>query len=118
MNEARKAHVILRIGTAFAFLYPPVMALQDPVSWFSYFPSFVRNLPIENGVLLHTFGLIEVIIALWILFGKNIRIPSAIATVMLVVIVFFNLPQLDVVFRDLSIAAMTLALALWPKSEA
>ena len=111
------AHLLLRIGAAFAFLYPPVAALLDPVSWLAYFPSFIRDLPIPPDVLLHGFGVIEVIIALWILSGKNIFIPSTLATLMLLGIVLFNWSQLDVLFRDLSLAALTAALALdaWKK---
>lgn len=114
MQGARRAHVLLRLGAAFAFLYPPIAAVGDPVSWFGYFPAFVRSLPIDQLVLLHGFGIIEVAIALWILSGRRIRIPAAIATLLLLGIVAFNIPQMDVVFRDLSIACMTLALALWP----
>jgi len=117
MSGARAAHVLLRIGVAFAFLYPPVRAVFDPVSWLSYFPQFIRGLPIDPLVLLHGFGAIEVVLALWILFGRHIRVPAALATLMLLAIVAFNWADIDVVFRDLSIALMTLALVLWPKVE-
>jgi uncharacterized membrane protein YphA (DoxX/SURF4 family) len=115
MRYERYAHLALRVGAAFAFLYPPVAALSDPVSWASYFPSFVRALPFDQLIILHSFGAIEAVLALWILSGRNIRIPSLVATAMLIGIVAFNLGQMDVVFRDLSIAALTLALALWPE---
>lgn len=109
------AHFILRFGAAFAFLYPPFAAIGDPYSWIGYFPRFVQNLPIESLFLLHSFGVIEVIIGLWILSGWRIRFPAAVATLMLIGIVVFNVPQFPVLFRDLSIAALTLALTLWPK---
>jgi uncharacterized membrane protein YphA (DoxX/SURF4 family) len=115
MQREQIAFVALRSGAAFAFLYPPLRAVYDPISWIAYFPHFIRTLPIDSLVLLHGFGVIEVILALWILSGRNIRIPSVLATLMLLGIVVFNWADLDVVFRDLSIAAMTLALALWPE---
>ena len=102
----------LRIGVAFAFLYPPFAAIGDPVSWFAYFPAFIRNLPLPQDVILHGFSLVEVVIAVWILSGKRILIPSAAATLILLAIVACNLPNFDVVFRDLSIACMSFALAL------
>lgn len=111
------AHAVLRLGLAFAFLYPPIAALYDADSWFGYFPRFIRELPIAPDVLLGGFGLIEVIIALWILSGYKIRIPSALAAGMLIAIVGFNMGTFDVVFRDLSIAAMALALAFWPDPD-
>jgi uncharacterized membrane protein YphA (DoxX/SURF4 family) len=118
MEGQQRAHFVLRLGTAFAFLYPPVMAVFDPVSWFAYFPQFIQSLPLDHTLLLHGFGFIEVIIALWILSGKNIRLPAIVASLMLLAIVVFNVSQLDVVFRDIAIAAMTLALALWPQVNA
>ncbi len=117
MTTEQKAHLALRIGVAFAFLYPPFAALSDPYSWIGYFPSFLHALPVSELVLLHAFGVLEVAIALWILSGRNIRIPAAIATFLLVGIVLFNLPEFPVLFRDLAIACMTVALVLWPRTE-
>lgn len=115
LSSPTTAHLVLRIGTAFALLYPPFVAIGDPVSWASYIPQFVRALPIDTTTLLHLFGVVEVALALWLLSGWRIRIPAAITTALLVAIVGFNLSQMDILFRDLSIAAMTLALALWPE---
>ncbi len=117
MRREQLAHLLLRVGAAFAFLYPPLRALQDPVSWLGYFPHFIRTLPIDPLVLLHGFGAVEIILALWILSGWRIRIPALLATVMLLAIVAFNLADLDIVFRDISIALMTFALALWPEQR-
>lgn len=104
------ANLVLRVGVAFAFLYPPINALSNPESWLAYFPQFTRGI-VSDDLLLHAFGVVEVVIALWILSGKKIFWPSAAATVALVAIVMFNLNSFEVVFRDLSIAAAALALA-------
>jgi hypothetical protein len=120
MDKEKLPHHILRIGVAVAFLYPPYAALGDPVSWFSYFPGFIKMLPVPEAVLLHSFGLLEVVIALWILSGKRIFIPSALATALLLAIVVFNVSGFDVLFRDIAIAAMPLALAVgaYPEERA
>jgi len=112
------ADILLRFGVAFAFLFPAVNALFDPVSWFAYFPSYLRGLAPEP-VLLHGFGLLEVIVALWILSGKNIFWPCMAATLILLVIILTSFGDFQVLFRDLSIAAAALALGLmhWPKKE-
>src|SRR4051812_1816684 len=106
-NNTKIANVILRVGVAFAFLYPPASALSDPQSWLGYFPQFVRalanSLSIPDMVLLHGFGVVEVIIALWILSGVRIFIPSMLATLILLAIVFFGWNDFEVLFRDLSI---------------
>ena len=113
-----KVEWLLRIGVAFAFIYPAVRALFNPFAWVGYFPMFVGDM-ISLGVALYIIGAIEIIIALWILFGKNIFIPSSIATVFLLVIVVFNWSQIDVLFRDIPIAAMSLILVLkhFPKNS-
>ena len=108
------ARLLLRIGAAFAFLYPPVAALIDPVSWISYIPPTVREL-VNPLVFLHTFGAIEVILALWVLSGWRIRIPAFLMTAILVVVAATNWSELPVLFRDLSLAMMTLALAVLPE---
>lgn len=107
-------HLILRIGLAFAFLYPPLDALVDPYSWLGYFPSFMHGI-VPDIVLLHGFGVLEASIALWLLSGYRIRIPAIIATLVLLAIVFFDRSNFEVVFRDLSIAAIGLALAVSPE---
>ncbi|MSR70473.1 hypothetical protein EXS62_00290 [Candidatus Kaiserbacteria bacterium] len=125
-NRARTAYLFLRVGVAFAFLYPPLSAIfGDPYTWLGYFPQSVRGLALSlsNGfvddlLLLHAFGVVEILIALWILSGYKIFLPALGATVLLLAIVVFNFSQMDVVFRDLSIAAAALSLALinWPRT--
>jgi uncharacterized membrane protein YphA (DoxX/SURF4 family) len=103
--------LVLRIGVAFAFLYPAISAIFDPFSWLGYFPPFTRGI-VPDMVLLHSFGAVEVIIALWILSGRRIFLPSAAATLMLLGIVTIDYTEFQVVFRDLAIAAASLALAI------
>lgn len=103
--------LLLRLGVALAFLYPPINAFIDPYSWVGYFPLFVKDVAPEM-VLLHVFGIVEIAIGLWILSGKRIFLPSLAATVILLVIVLFNVGDFQVLFRDVSIAAMALALAV------
>lgn len=111
MHQARFSYLLLRLGAAFAFLYPPVSALFEPYNWIGYFPSFARGY-VDEMVMLHAFGIVEVIIAIWILSGWKIFWPSIAATMMLVAIVAFNWSEFPVLFRDLSIAAMTFSLAI------
>ena len=104
--------LLLRVAVAFSFLYPPLSALGDPYSWIGYFPSVVLSLAGTHGMLLlHVFGIVEILIALWVLFGKNIFVPSLIAGIALMAIVLLNGPQFLVLFRDVSIALAAFALA-------
>lgn len=116
MRYSGAVELLLRLGVAFAFLYPPINAVIDPYSWVGYFPSFVRDFG-DEMVFLHLFGVAEAVIGLWILSGRSIFWPSLAATLALVAIVAFNLGDFQVLFRDLSIAAMALALALMHRPD-
>lgn len=119
-DKKRAAEIILRVGVAFAFLYPPINALSDPNSWIGYFPQFIRefsaSVQLSDLTLLHAFGVLEVALALWILSGWKIFWPSCAACVMLLAIVIVNPSEFPVLFRDLAIAAMAAALALNAKN--
>lgn len=105
--------LLLRAGLALAFLYPPFSALQDPYSWIGYFPTFLLDFVAPHSLLLlHAFGVVEVVLALWVLLGKRVFIPAALMAVMLVAIVLMNPVQFPILFRDISIAFMAGALAL------
>jgi len=128
LSRRPPSEALLRIAVAFAFLYPPIDALFDPVSWLGYFPAFVTNafhaiavpLKLSDVVLLHGFGLLEVALALWALFGRRVRVPALIMALILFVIVGFNLDpaNFSVLFRDISIAFAALALAFFPRQPA
>lgn len=109
------ASLVLRLGLAFAFLYPPLNAISNPDSWIGYFPSFVKGF-VPDMLLLHSFGAVEIIIAIWLLSGWRIFWPASLAACMLVSIVVFDYKDFEILFRDLAIASIALALAIknWP----
>ncbi len=115
------SEALLRIALAFAFLYPAIDAFFDPATWLGYFPNFVTDafhtiaipLKLSDVVLLHSFGVLEIVLAVWVLFGKRVRVPALIMALMLFIIVGLNLDpsNFSVLFRDVSIAFAALALA-------
>ncbi len=82
---------ILRIGLAFAILYPPLDALVDPYSWIGYFPPWMHGY-VPDLVLLHAFGAVEIVIALWLLSGWKVFYPALAAMCLLLAIVFLIAP--------------------------
>lgn len=108
MHRIPLPQLLLRLAVAFSFAYPPIAALFEPDSWIGYFPAFIP----ASLTLLHVFGALEIAIALWIVFGKRIHIPSILAALILGAIVVLNGAQFDILFRDISIAMAALALAL------
>ena len=115
-SRIQVVHLLLRISVAFAFLYPPITALIEPYTWLGYIPDLFR-LGTDGVVILHLFGIVEVLLALWILSGWRIVYPSLAAAAMLLAIVVFNPAEFPIVFRDISIALVALVLVLWPKAE-
>lgn len=109
-----RIQLLLRIGVSFAIIYPAVSAYFNPDAWIGYFPDFVFSF-ISELFLLYIFGVVMIIIGFWILSGKKIFIPSIIATITLTSIVLFNISQIDILFRDISIAIMSFSLVLLNK---
>lgn len=113
-----RGEILLRISIAFSFLYPPLAALYDPTSWVGYLPRFLTDvLPVSATVFLHIFGILEIIIALWLLFARDVRIPALMASAILILITILNFNQLDVLFRDISLAIAALALAAYVRER-
>jgi hypothetical protein len=96
---------------AFAFLYAAIDGIIEPYSWIDYFPQFLTSIA-PALTLLHLFAALEIVIALWLLWGRYAFYPAALASVLLVGIVLFNLGEFQLLFRDLSIASASLALAV------
>lgn len=103
--------LLLRIALAFSFAYPAISALFSEATWIGYIPQFVQTLPIETSIVLHAFGALEILIALWLLSGWRVIYPALAAAGILFAIVVFNWNQMDVLFRDLSLALVAVALA-------
>lgn len=103
--------LFLRLGTALALLFPAIDAFLNPYSWVAYVPQLFGGI-VPDMVMLHTFGIIEIVLGVWILSGRRIFWPSVAATVLILLVVLFNLGDFEVLYRDLAIAAMTFALAI------
>jgi len=112
----KKEILILRIAIAFAFLYVAYAALKDPISWLAFIPaSIVKNFP--QTLLLSGLAIGHSAIGLWLLSGWKIFWPSLLASIYLFATVAFNIPQIDIVFRDISLGLVALALAFSSRAE-
>src|SRR3989338_11168802 len=99
---SKTSSLLLRIALSFAFLYPAYGFWTNPSDWLGYISAFVRNIGISQDVLLILISGFHLVLALWILSGWRIFLPSLIATVFLGSVVYFNWNQLDILFRDIS----------------
>lgn len=107
---SRTSNLLLRVALAFAFLYAAYGFWQNPNDWIGYIPAFVKNIGLSQDVLLMLIAGFHLIIALWILSGWRIFLSSLTAAVFLGLVVYLNQNQLDVLFRDISLAIAALAL--------
>ncbi len=121
MDDANKklarVSIFLRIGVAFVFLYAAVAAFVEPYAWIGYLPLFLRYM-VRGEILLPMFSIAEIVLALWLLWGRWLFYSAAIASLMLIGIIFFNFGALDIVFRDVAILCSSAALMImgWPRS--
>ena len=105
---------LIRAGLAFAFAYVALGSFLDPQSWIGFYPSiFSDNIPAD--IFLPIFSTAELALAAWLLAGFKTRFAGAFAAIALFVIVIFNTAQMDIVFRDISLALAALALTLMPE---
>ncbi len=110
-NEFAPISLLLRIGVAFVFLYAAIASFIEPYAWIGYLPAFMQGL-IPATFLLPIFSATEIILALWLLWGKGLFYSATIAALMLAAIVIFNFGALDIVFRDVAIFFSAVALII------
>lgn len=111
MEKKQIAVWALRLGLAFAFLYPAISSLITPSDWIGFVPRAMREL-FGGDQFLTVFSIIEILIGAGVLFMRRPLISLYAAIGVLAVVVYFNLGAFDLVFRDISIIAMAIALAV------
>lgn len=109
MDRTSIALLALRAGLAFAFLYPAIASLITPSDWIGFAPRAVREIFGAERFLLF-FSFVEILIGVGILFLRRPTVPAVLAIGVLSAVLVFNLGSLDLVFRDVSIIGMALAL--------
>lgn len=107
---------LLRAGVASSFLYAAISTTLDPQAWAGYMPLWIRSIAPAN-ILLMAFSAYEIVLALWLMSGKKLFYPAAMAAATLFAIIITNTAVLDVVFRDIPIMLAAIALAIIGKEE-
>lgn len=108
-NKDKFASLALRLGLAFVFIYAAISSWLNPFAWIGFFPLWLRDL-LPSEVLLNGFSVYEAVLGLWLVLGWKLRLSSALAAVSLAGVIAFNLGALDIIFRDVGLAAAALAL--------
>jgi len=102
---------LLRSGLAIVFLYAAISSFLAPGNWIAYFPKFIRNF-IDGNILLFIFSVYEVILGVWLLSNKKVFYVSILSILTILIIIIPNIFLLDVIFRDIAILFMAIALAV------
>lgn len=109
---------LLRVGLALVFLYAAVAAALDPFSWIGFLPQWLRRI-FPAGFLLAGFSVYQSLLGFWLISRFKIFYAAIFASATIFAIVVFNLGALDIVFRDIAILFMALALVFlsWQKKR-
>lgn len=113
MNDPRVqlAVILLRIGVAFALAYAAIAAFIAPSNWIGFIPGGVE-LFMSASVALTIWSVAELMLAGWLLIGWRVRWPAILTALALLGLVSWYPSQIDILFRDVTIALAALALAL------
>lgn len=116
MRHFTYINIALRGGVAFAFLYPAIDGFFHPDSWLWFFPKWVLDytnaIGLADTTVLILWGVVEIIIAAGVLFSRDPRIPALGAAIILFLIVTLDFSAFEVVFRDIPILLMAVALII------
>ena len=105
---------LLRSGLAIVFLFAAVDATLNPTSWVGFIPLWVQAI-VPGAMLLPAFSLFEALLALMLLSGRALNLTAGISSATLFFIVIINLGALDILFRDIAILFMSLALMVFAR---
>jgi hypothetical protein len=109
MNQNQLAKWFLRIGMAFVLVYASVEIYVNPENFLKYVPKFMTNM-VPLDLFLNSFGVIEVLLAVWLLSGWKGQYPSLLSALMMAGIVVFNMEYFQILFRNVAIGFGGLAL--------
>ena len=100
---------LLRSGLAIVFFYAGISAFLNPTAWIGFVPMWIRNIVSEN-IFLPIHATLDVVIGIWLISGKKIFYASIVASLTILSILIFNIGALEILFRDVAILFMALAL--------
>ena len=110
-NKLPLISFLLRAGLSIVLLYSAISALLNPLAWIGFVPSFIDNiLGANNFLFIHS--TFNIILGFWLLSNKKVFYASIITALFMFSIILFNFGALDIIFRDIAIIFMALALAV------
>jgi uncharacterized membrane protein YphA (DoxX/SURF4 family) len=113
MWKTQPGILFIQIGLAFSFVYAAVGGFSKPENWIGWFPRGVRGLfPFGDNGLLILFGIVEMLIALWLVSGWKLEISAFVAAAFFFGITIANWSSMDIVFRDIALGLVACGVAI------
>lgn len=109
MSNQNKARLLLRAGLAFAFLYAAISGIRNPQDWVGFIPAQYTFFLTPSQALL-VLEIAQIVLAVWLLWGKRLATASVVASLFFAGLLFFNWNLLPILFRDVALLASALAL--------
>lgn len=110
-DKVTKVSLILRVGLAISFIYAAISSFLNPINWLGFIPNFIEII-ISREIFLMIFAIFQIILGISLLANYRTYLISIISSITLFLIIVSNLFILDIVFRDIAILFMALALAV------
>ena len=101
--------LLLRSGLSIVFLYAAFSSFLNPLNWIGFVPEFIKFL-IPKETFLIIFSIYEIILGIGLLSSYKTFQLSILSSATLFFILFGNINALDILFRDIAIFFMALAL--------
>lgn len=102
--------LLLRLGLAFIFGFAAIDSLFNPNDWVGYLPKVATNF-IQSDLLLKLLSVYELVLATWLLVGKQVRFAAMLSALTLAGIAVSNINLFIISFRDVGLVFAALALA-------
>ena len=115
-KKERLVSFFLRSGLAIVFLYAGIASLLAPENWIGFIPVSIINI-LPASVFLVLFSIYEIALGFWLLSNKKIFYASILSALTMIVIVTANMFLFDIVFRDIAILFMAIALSILSSKE-
>ena len=111
MNKEKIVSGLLAWGIAFTLTYASIAGFMNPGAWVGFIPDFISKI-VGAELFLKINGVVEIVLALWLISGKKVFYPAVISGLMMLGILIFNFGAMDILFRDVAIVFMASALAV------
>jgi len=100
---------VLSLGLAFVFIYAGVSSLLHPLEWIGYLPRFLGDF-VSLELAIKLIAVYEIILGVVLVSGKFRKIAAALTALTLAGIIFADLSQFAVTFRDVGLLFAAVAL--------